>query len=61
MPLMQCLGYDIFDCLELVPEFIADIGIKKGEKTDYAFLKDEQSYILKECQHRSADPDLHNS
>jgi hypothetical protein len=31
MPFIQILGYDIFDPTEVVPEFIADLGIKKGE------------------------------
>ena len=30
------LGYDVFDPLEVVPEFTADVGIKRGEKIDYA-------------------------
>src|SRR5690606_18476464 len=30
------LGYDVFDPLEVVPEFTADVGVKKGEKVDYA-------------------------
>ena len=33
MPFLQSLGYDVFNPLEVVPEFIADIGIKKGEIT----------------------------
>lgn len=61
MPFIQCLGYDIFNPLEVVPEFIADIGIKKGEKVDYAILKDNQPIILVECKHWSADLDPHNS
>lgn len=32
MPFFQSLGYDIFNPLEFVPEFTADVGIKKGEK-----------------------------
>ena len=32
MPFLQSLGYDVFNPLEVVPEFVADIGIKKGEK-----------------------------
>ena len=38
MPFLQCLGYDVFNPLEVVPEFIADIGIKKGEKIDFSIL-----------------------
>lgn len=29
MPFFQILGYDIFDPTEFVPEFTADVGIKK--------------------------------
>jgi predicted type IV restriction endonuclease len=61
MPFIQCLGYDVFNPLEVVPEFIADIGIKKGEKVDYAVLKDNNPIILIECKHWSADLDPHNS
>lgn len=61
MPFINCLGYDVFNPLEVVPEFIADIGIKKGEKVDYAILKDEKPIILIECKHWSSDLDPHNS
>jgi hypothetical protein len=61
MPFIQCLGYDIFNPMEVVPEFIADIGIKKGEKVDYAIFKDDKPIILIECKHWSADLDPHNS
>ena len=40
MPFIQVLGYDVFNPFEVNPEFIADIGIKKGEKVDYAIIKD---------------------
>ena len=40
MPFLQSLGYDVFNPLEVVPEFVADIGIKKGEQIDYAIFKD---------------------
>lgn len=61
MPFIQALGYDVFNPLEVVPEFIADIGIKKGEKVDYAIIKDGQPIILVECKHWSADLNPHNS
>jgi len=32
MPFIQSLGYDIFNPEEFVPEFIADVGIKKVKK-----------------------------
>lgn len=28
------LGYDVFNPLEIVPEFTADVGVKRGEKID---------------------------
>ena len=36
------LGYDVFNPSEVVPEFVADVGVKKGEKVDYAIFKDGQ-------------------
>lgn len=44
------LGYDVFDPSEVTPEYICDIGTKKGEKIDYAILKDGQIQILIECK-----------
>ena len=44
------LGYDVFNPLEVVPEFTADIGIKKGEKIDYAVVLDGEVQILIECK-----------
>lgn len=51
MPFLHnVLGYDVFDPTEVIPEFTADTGIKKGEKVDYAILKDGQVQILVECK-----------
>lgn len=61
MPFIKVLGYDVFDPFEVMPEFIADIGIKKGEKVDYAILKDGQPSILIECKHWGENLDPHNS
>lgn len=61
MPFIQTLGYDVFNPLEVVPEYVADIGIKKGEKVDYAILKDNLPIILIECKHWSENLDPHNS
>lgn len=44
------LGYDVFDPAEVIPEFTADVGIKKGEKIDYAIVKDDVVQILVECK-----------
>lgn len=61
MPFIKALGYDVFNPFEVVPEFIADIGIKKGEKVDYAIMKDNQPCILIECKHWGDSLDPHNS
>lgn len=61
MPFIQVLGYDVFNPFEVNPEFIADIGIKKGEKVDYAIMKDGEPAILIECKHHLEDLDPHNS
>ncbi|CAN5498072.1 type I restriction endonuclease [soil metagenome] len=60
MPFIQTLGYDVFNPTEVVPEFISDIGIKKGEKIDYAIFKDGQPTILIECKHHAQNLDLHD-
>lgn len=44
------LGYDVFDPLEVIPEFTADVGTKKGEKVDYAIVRDGEVQILIECK-----------
>ncbi|NYD72817.1 MULTISPECIES: type I restriction endonuclease [Leifsonia] len=44
------LGYDVFDPLEVVPEFTADVGIKKGEKIDYAIVRDGEVQMLIETK-----------
>lgn len=44
------LGYDVFNPQEVVPEFTADVGIKKGEKIDYAIVKDGEVQMLVECK-----------
>lgn len=51
----RVLGYDVFNPLEVVPEFTADHGTKKGEKVDYAIMKDGEVQILIECK-RIGDP-----
>jgi hypothetical protein len=61
MPFIQVLGYDVFNPFEVNPEFIADIGIKKGEKVDYAIMKEGEPTILIECKHHLEKLDPHNS
>jgi len=49
------LGYDVFNPLEVVPEFTADVGVKKGEKIDYAIMREGEVQILIECK-KSIEP-----
>jgi len=44
------LGYDVFNPLEVVPEFTADVAVKKGEKVDYAVMVNGEVVILIECK-----------
>ncbi|WP_368496905.1 type I restriction endonuclease [Herbiconiux sp. A18JL235] len=44
------LGYDVFNPLEVVPEFTADVGVKRGEKIDYAIMREGEVQILIECK-----------
>jgi predicted type IV restriction endonuclease len=60
MPFLQSLGYDVFNPLEVVPEFVADIGLKKGEKIDYAIFQDGNPTILIECKHWAQNLNLHD-
>lgn len=61
MPFFQILGYDVFNPLEFTPEFIADVGIKKGEKVDYAIQIDEKPLIIIECKSCNENLDKHGS
>ena len=60
MPFIQYLGYDVFNPLEVVPEFVSDIGLKKGEKIDYAILKEGVPTILVECKHWAQNLNIHD-
>ena len=53
MPFVRVLGYnteDPEDPREVVPEFIAYVGDRKGEKVDYAIMKDGKPVLLIECK-----------
>src|ERR1700743_2326143 len=52
------LGYDVFDPSEVIPEFIADVGIKKGEKIDYALVHNGAVQILIEVKKATEPLDL---
>ncbi len=55
MPFINALGYDVFNLGEVIPEYTADIGVKKGEKVDYAIIMDGKPIILFECKWAGAD------
>ncbi len=61
MPFISALGYDVFNPLEVVPEFTCDIATKKGEKIDYAIMKNGNPAILIECKHWAQDLVLHDN
>lgn len=61
MPFFQVLGYDVFNPSEFVPEFTADVGIKKGEKVDYAILNNKEPVILIECKSIKEELTKHDS
>jgi hypothetical protein len=46
----QVLGYDVFDPNEVVPEYTTDVGTKRGEKVDYAIIRDGEVQILIEAK-----------
>ena len=50
MPFIWALGYDVFNPHEVVPEFIADIAGKKGEKVDYAIMQNDKPIMIIECK-----------
>lgn len=55
------LGYDVFDPHEVVPEFTADVGVKKGEKVDYAVVQDGEVRIIIECKKAGAELSVENA
>ena len=47
MPFLRVLGFDVFDPTQVIPEYIADVGLKKGEKIDYAIkIGDRIEYLV---------------
>lgn len=55
LPFISALGYDVFNPTEVLPEFTADVGIKKGEKVDYAILREKAPIIIFECKRAGTD------
>lgn len=61
LPFIHILGYDAFNPLEVVPEFTADLGLKKGEKVDYAIFQNGEPIIIVECKGCKEKLTAHNS
>lgn len=61
MPFIAALGYDVFDPTEVVPEFVADVGIKKGEKVDYVIKRGDDIVMLIEAKKVAADLAIEHS
>ncbi|QDP86690.1 restriction endonuclease [Chryseobacterium sp. SNU WT5] len=61
LPFIQILGYDIFNPTEVIPEFICDIGTKKGEKVDYVIKNNDEPVLIIECKNWKENVDAHNS
>lgn len=61
LPFINLLGYDTFNPTEVVPEFTADIGIKKGEKVDYAILQNNTPILIIECKNWKENLSIHGS
>jgi len=57
LPFLNALGFDVFNPLEVVPEFTADVGIKKGEKVDYALVIGGKPAMLIEAKHYGTNLD----
>lgn len=61
MPFFSLLGYDVFNPLEFVPEYTADVGLKKKEKVDYAIMVDGKPLIFIECKSCNENLNKHSS
>jgi hypothetical protein len=61
MPFIQALGYNVFDPLEVTPELVADVGTKKGEKVDYAILREGKPIMLFECKKAGGDLSINHA
>ena len=55
MPFISALGYDVFNPDEVIPEYVADIGVKKDEKIDYCIKKGDEPEVMIECKHWQAN------
>ncbi|UPT69902.1 MAG: type I restriction enzyme HsdR N-terminal domain-containing protein [Flavobacterium sp. JAD_PAG50586_2] len=61
LPFINILGYDTFNPTEVVPEFTADLGLKKGEKVDYAIFQNDEPILIIECKNWKDNLSIHGS
>lgn len=61
MPFIQTLGFDVFNPLEVRPEYMADFGKKKSEKVDYAIFKDNSPIMFIEAKHVTDNLENHDT
>jgi predicted type IV restriction endonuclease len=61
LPFINILGYDTFNPTEVVPEFTADLGLKKGEKVDYAIIQNNEPILIIECKNWKENLSVHGS
>lgn len=64
VPLLQVLGYDVFDPREVQPEYVADFAKKKSsgqmEKIDYVVFLNSQPALFIECKSTDAKLEDHD-
>jgi hypothetical protein len=61
IPFLQVLGYDVFNPLEVKPEYDSDFAKKKGEKVDYAIYKNDKPIIFIEAKVITENPTSHDA
>ncbi len=61
IPFLQTLGFDVFNPLEVRPEYDSDFGKKKGEKVDYAIYKDGKPIMFIEAKAVSENLENHDA
>jgi len=61
IPFLQVLGFDVFNPLEVRPEYTADFGKAKKAKVDYAICKDNNPIIFIEAKALNERIENHDS
>ena len=59
-PFLNILGYNVFNPDDVIAEYVADIGAKKGEKVDYALKIDGNIEILIEAKAKNDTLENHD-